>query len=87
MGSFVTKKPASISTPAQKPCTKCPVSPNCLAVGLTRVIARFLYGVTAADPFTFAAAGLVLLVVGVLACLIPARPATLFDPLAALGHE
>jgi putative ABC transport system permease protein len=58
-----------------------------LAVGLTRVIARFLYGVTATDPITFAAVGVSLLGIGVLACYIPARRATRIDPLTALRHE
>jgi putative ABC transport system permease protein len=58
-----------------------------LAVGLTRVIARFLYGVTATGPITFAAAASGLLAVGLLPCYIPARRATRVDPLTALRHE
>jgi putative ABC transport system permease protein len=58
-----------------------------LALGLTRVIARFLFGVTATDPVTFAAVGLGLLCIGLLACYIPARRATRVDPMVALRHE
>jgi putative ABC transport system permease protein len=58
-----------------------------LAVGLTRVIAQFLFGVTATDPATFAEVGLGLLGIGVLACYIPARRATRVDPMVALRHE
>jgi putative ABC transport system permease protein len=58
-----------------------------LALGLTRVIARFLFGVSATDPITFAAVGLGLLMIALLACYIPARRATRVDPITALRHE
>jgi putative ABC transport system permease protein len=58
-----------------------------LALGLTRVIAQFLFGVTATDPATFAAVGLGLLGIGLLACYIPARRATRVDAMVALRHE
>jgi predicted permease len=58
-----------------------------LALGLTRVIAQFLFGVTAADPITYGEVGLGLLGIGLLACYIPARRATRVDPMVALRHE
>ncbi len=46
---------------------------------LTRVLSTQLYGVTAHDPLTFALVPLVLLAVGTLACLLPARRAAQLD--------
>ena len=57
------------------------------AFGATRAIASELYGVTPTDPATFAAAVLLMLLVGCLACWIPARRAVRVDPLIALRYE
>jgi putative ABC transport system permease protein len=57
------------------------------ALGLTKVIADLLYGVSPTDPATFAAVAGVLLVVVLLACLIPAYRATRVDPLVSMRAE
>jgi putative ABC transport system permease protein len=54
---------------------------------LMRVIKTLLFGVSAADPLTFAASALLLLAVSLLACWIPARRAAKVDPMVALRHE
>ena len=58
-----------------------------VSFGLTRFLIGMLYGVTAVDPMTFVGIPILLLVVSVLACYIPARRATKVDPLIALRYE
>ncbi|MGB6899770.1 MAG: ABC transporter permease [Candidatus Acidiferrum sp.] len=57
------------------------------AYGATRFLQSLLFGVGATDPFTFAAVCGLLIVVGVLACYIPAQRATQVDPMVALRYE
>jgi putative ABC transport system permease protein len=54
---------------------------------VTRLIAGLLYQVRPADPVTFAAIGLLLAMVALLACYLPARRATRVDPALTLRSE
>jgi putative ABC transport system permease protein len=55
-----------------------------LALAGSRVMASLLYQVAPSDPVTYVAAGTLLVVVGALACYLPARRASRVDPTTAL---
>jgi putative ABC transport system permease protein len=57
------------------------------AFGLTRYLATLLFSVSPGDPSTFAMVALLLALVALLACYIPARRTLRVDPMTALRHE
>ena len=57
------------------------------AFAVTRLLSSLLYTVGATDPLTFAAMVLLVSIVGFVAAWLPARRATLVDPMTALRTE
>jgi putative ABC transport system permease protein len=58
-----------------------------VSLGVTRVLGKFLFGVTPTDAVTFTAVIVLLAVVAILAGTVPARRAAAVDPLVALRQE
>ena len=57
------------------------------ALALTRLMRTLLFDVTPTDPTTFAGVAILLFVVALLACFLPARRASGFNPMDALRHD
>jgi putative ABC transport system permease protein len=57
------------------------------AFALTRLLSGLLFGVAAVDITTFSSISVLLVLVSLLACYLPARRAMRIDPLSALRYE
>ena len=57
------------------------------ALGLGRLVASQLYGITPRDPVVLAGSGAVLFLVTIVACFAPARRAVKVDPIIALRAD
>ena len=57
------------------------------SLALSRTLSSFLYETNPLDPLIYAAVTFLLLAVTAVACLVPARRAARFDPMAALRHD
>ena len=58
-----------------------------VALGVTRYLSSMLYNLRANDPLTLGGVVVLLMLIALLACYIPARRATRVDPIIALRHE
>jgi ABC-type antimicrobial peptide transport system permease subunit len=59
----------------------------CAALVLARVMTAYVWGISTRDPITFSVAPAVMLVVGLLGSLVPARRASRVDPAVVLRQE
>ena len=59
----------------------------CAALGLSRLLKSLLFSIDPHDPVSFIGVALLLVLVGLLATLVPARSAMNVDPMVALRHE
>jgi predicted permease len=57
------------------------------SLGLSRVIAGYVYGIKSTDPLTFSGAAIVLILAALAACYVPAHRAASVDPMQALRTE
>jgi ABC-type antimicrobial peptide transport system permease subunit len=57
------------------------------SLAFSRAIRAFLFGISSTDPFTYLAVPTLLLAVGLVACVVPARRAVRVDPVEALSAE
>jgi putative ABC transport system permease protein len=57
------------------------------AFAATRAFSKLLFGVSPTDPVTFAAVAALLFAIGMLASFLPARRASMVDPMVALRSE
>jgi ABC-type lipoprotein release transport system permease subunit len=58
-----------------------------VALAIMRLIKNLIFGISVTDPLTFAVVSLLLVFVALLACSVPARRATMVDPMVALRSE
>jgi len=58
-----------------------------VAVGAGRILRALLFGMSTVDPASFLGVGAIFLVIALLASYMPARQATLVDPMVALRCE
>jgi ABC-type antimicrobial peptide transport system permease subunit len=59
----------------------------CASLALTRFLASQIWGVSLTDPWTYSVVIALIILVGLAACLLPARRAAAVDPLVALRYE